>query len=376
MKKIRTIAIVAGLCSCLQASAQSTCIPVPDSIGKYLASIFLQRADISKTAAFPDQKSIEEIETMRAQGLEEPVDVAVAIEGTENNTESVLRSQWEQLLAQATAKKVTAANTFYEQTYFSEQTVPKYPDKKYYTLFIAFKQANTTIAIEAQALFDHDKWAITSFGDAILRQYNRRKNEITFNGQSIPANTVKVTLATPKENNTNAGLKGSCLGDPEPFIKKTIQDLAAHKPASQFSGIITEADFNTYAQPELITLLDKAIKAKSTPASELKELKTMLNEYRGTPGLAYKKHLIDDITQMSAYLYERKFTAAAVQQISYNIKNYEQQVWGNGKIILEADVTIKGREGKEGIRFSGYWLNGKWQLLYMQSTTYGIEEAN
>ena len=376
MKKIRTLAIVAGLCCSLQTRAQSTCIPVPDSIGQYLAGIFLQGADISKTAAFPDRQSIETIEKMRAEGFEEPVDVAAAVEGTEHHAASVLITQWKELLAQAAAKKVTAANTIYEKTYFSEQAVSKYPDKKYYILYIAFKQVNTTIAIEVYALFDHDKWAITSFGDAILRQYNRRKNEITFNGQSVTANAAKITLANPKDNNTNAGLKGSCLSDPQPFIKKIIQDFAAHKPVTQFSGLITEADFNTYAQPELISLLDKATKAKSTPASELKEIKAMLNEFRSTPGLAYKKHLIDDVSQMSAYLYEGKFTAAAVQEISYSIKNYEQEVWGNGKIILEADVTFKGQEGKEGIRFSGYWLNGKWQLLYMQGTTYGIEAAN
>ena len=372
MKKLNILVIAILSCS-LHAFAQSSCIPVPDSLGKYLATVFLQQGDITRTAAYPDQQTAAAIERMRAEGIiQESVETAADIAGTEGRMEQHLVTLWEELLEQAALKKITAANTVYDRTYFSVR--PLEQDKNYYTIYITLLKDNVPFAIEVTALVDKQKWAITHIGNAIFKPVNRRKNELSFTDSPLLPGTVKTNIN--KLDITAADLGGTCLSKPEPFIRKIVQQLTAHKPVTEFSGLIAEPDFEIQALPDFIQLLDKAMKAKGTPAAELKEIKTMRTDFQNTPGLAYRKQLTDDVTELSEYLYTAKITAAAVENISYSIKNYEQEVWGNGKTILETDVLFKTAEGKEGVRFSGIWLNGQWRVISMQSTTYGVSAVN
>lgn len=372
MKKL-SILIIAGLFCSLHTIAQSSCIPAPDSLGKYLATVFLQQGDLTRTAAYPDQKTAATIERLRAEGIiQESVETTADIAGTEGRMEQYLVTLWTQLLAQAALKKITPNNTVYDRTYFSVYPLDK--DKNYYTIYIAFLKDNVPFAIEVTALADKQKWAITHIGNAIFKPVNRRKNELSFIDSPLLPGAAKTKIR--EENLPSADLTGTCLSNPAPFIREVVQQLTAHKSVVEFSGLISETDFETQALPDFIQLLDKAIKAKGTPAAELKELNTMRSDFKNTPGLAYRKQFTDDITALSDYLYTAKITSPAMENIAFIIKNYEQEVWGNGKTILEADVLFKTAEGKEGIRFSAFWLKGRWQLISMQSTTYGVSAAN
>lgn len=373
---MKNLSILLLLCflSSISAKAQKKCIPVPDEVGKAIAAAFLNKEDIRKLPVFPGKAQMDLID----QSDEEPVAMTVSSGKAAPEPLPLIR-EWERLMYQAKQKNILPSNTVYENSYFLIREVDD-NGKKYqkYELYMALKQKTGIIAIKTGLRWHQDRWVLTNVSDIIYQYRNRRKNEITFvrpDGEfafpkKMPA--IAYTAAVKTELWTKGG---TCVTDPETFMKDFLKELATRKNAKDLKALLSFEDFKKYYKPELLRLLLKTSKQQGLFAEDKKEILTMQNELSNQPEKFYKEHFSNDLQRLSDYLSTINFSAKSLLKIESKIQNFENEVMGNGKIIAEIDAEVSSKNGKEGIRVKAYWLDGRWQLVYVPSGTYGIEEA-
>lgn len=374
--KITTFPILLILFYCLPATAQKQCLPIPDSLGKALSTVFFNKEDISKMPVFPDEKEMNIRNSI--EGMEQAVEV-----GNENNaSENDIIANWKRLLHLAQTKKITSANTTYLRSYFSkEQWKIDNRNTDTYTLYSVFRNGTENIAIRFGLLWLNNKWLLIKTDPDFYTYRQRTDERQSFRPKGwaesvrLPGKAPSFTAPLSQKKEAWTTTSG-CMTEPSSFITEVMKNFSGSASIETSASLISAADFKTGYQPAIEQMIAGAAKQKgSMSASDLKELAEMQKSIKSNPNRLYQRFVTNDISQLQEYLTSVKFKPSMIKTTSYTISNYDFEVWAPGTIILKATVEIKTSNGDEGLQFYGTWFNNRWILLAAQATTYGITVA-
>ncbi|EDM35131.1 hypothetical protein PBAL39_16656 [Pedobacter sp. BAL39] len=359
--------------------AQQKCLPLPDALGKELAMALLNHDDISLMPVFPDAEEMKFVENFQQSS---PIAVVAGSE-MDSPESNALSESWKQLLRIKQEHQINSSNTTYATTlYEQDQVVLEGAHINRYVLYVVLKQGTKNIAFNCTVTRRNDQWLLLDVNNDFYnagpkRPYGSGITPLNWNEQL--SDQTKLTAFAEPKSKRNPGWTSAeaCLEEPLAFIKSVINDLSAGKPADQFSQLISTADFLKYELPDIAVMIDKAIATPQEEPSEegLAELKALQGQLKTSPATLYSKFITDDLGQLVDYLKTSNFQPDHVTSIDYQIKNFDHELLSLGSTIMKADVRIKTGDAQEGFIFTAHWLNNKWMLNYVQSSTYSISET-
>jgi len=361
------------------ASAQQQCVAAPDSLGKAIAAAFLNREDLRKLPVFPTGEDVGLINEFLATVADTTVTVATSADVSSAEGD-FLFAQWQNLLKTAENNNMTVANTTFYKSYFSVSDSLNALTGINFTLYLSFKRPIDIVAIKLGVVWHQNKWVLIKIDEEFYQYHDQIKNPISFvkmgpeNGWATAGKDFKIRYAN-SISDLHWKEKGTCLDLPNAFMNNVITDLASNKPISDYHHVISFEDFQKHFLPDYAKLLSQNLTEKSITTEDISLIKAELLMIRDYPQQAYEKYLIKDMRKLSSYFKIAGFSQASVKNTNYRIKNYENEITDNGKIIMQTDIEFSIKNASEGIRFESIFLNGKWQISSMQSSAYGIDRV-
>ncbi len=372
--------------------AQSGCFLVPDSIGKELAEILLHKAPLSASTSIPDKETY--INLLRKVPLNEleyllPVEAA-ASETIEQETEKLLAlaydesfsHKWDFFLRIAKAigmdeKTATYKNTFYE---IQPKEIPG--EEPFYTTMIysTISYRGKEFAFAFYAWWKEDKWIVMDFVPYFLLYaeneestypYKVKRFEVydlsdnDYKKMSIDYNTEYQPKVNTKE--------GEYIVWAEKFAEKTLNLIKQKNKYEKNNDIMSQTDFNNLYGG----WVDQLVQMANTYQDE--DLMKEVDRYRNNPNLLYEEtlknawgNLIDNIVSE----YDISSIKPNSIDISINNCNFDEKYLSySQQIIAEIRIEFTQNENSSGMIFKACWRNGKWELVFIQDTLYGISMA-
>lgn len=328
--------------SLLNISAQDSAIHLPDSLGKYLYELFINKADISKS----------ELEVLDSDYFS-PGD------------------SWRELLGKTNEYGFNTENTEYYNTYFNlrrHQGIFYAND-----LRILMKQEAKIYAFNMEVYWIENHWIIGRvdtdlYGYSIADGSKNLTYDVTIPDNFKPNYTENfeptVDIAQPET-----------LFLPDLFAKKVLELLSNESPFGNNEIFLTKQEYLSTEGARYIKLIDKWLEREIDMKEEKEKVMSVYND----PGILYEE-LMRHWNMLPGSLKEEfgnNIKDLEIKDIQLDISNWDDKEGIPDEPRISATISMPLHyEGKDaGIYFSAIWYNGMWKLSYIQGFAYGISSA-
>lgn len=329
----------------LTTKAQDSVVQLPDSVGKYLFELFVNKAD-------PDNSEIPFVET----DFSNPKDM------------------WSILLEKIDKYNLSPKVTQYYNTFFQQR---RYKDIFYPAeLYVSMEHEGEVYAFRLEVRWKGNHWQV-EYIDSDLYLYSQNEE---FEPGFINISNDEVLLIGPKPQ-FNKGFKSTVntfqpqiLPTPDSFSKKILKLLSEEAPFGSDEIFLTREEYLSTEGVQVLKIIEKSLQKESDLEDEEKKLVDMYNN----PGLLYDEH-INNWDMLSQSLKEEfgDIKELTIQDIELEISNWDRE---NGAIdipqisaIVNMPLHYNGKDA--GIYFCAIWYNGMWKLSHIQGFAYGISSA-
>jgi len=352
----RYIIIVFCVLSTLESSAQHSNIVLPDSIGKYLFELFINRADINQ----PQTKLLDP-------------------EATPNDWYSFHpETFWPCLLLQADMFNFNPQTTTYQTTYFdsyscSNEAVQDCP----FNLRIAMEKQNSDsiYVFSATVLWLNNAWSIQEIEPYICFYDKNAYNDII----SFPPLNEDIPcpgeFPYPYNMNFHAITDlNNPVGIPSvlDFSEKVYRLIKDEMPYGNGDIFLTEEEY--LEESSILNLIEGVLKDADTDEEEKRELQEIYNN----PSILYEQQMVYQWSRLPENI-KKEFNCDDIErpivyETTFEIRNWfrkeKEGKAGQVKAIINANLEYNFI--RAGIYYTATLRDGKWKLIHVQGFPYSI----
>lgn len=368
MKRILIILLICFLAGS-KVQAQKDVLVLPDSLGRYMYELFINRATLEQT-----ELKIDNLEPDPFGFRIDPI------------------STWKLVITKAESLGLNASNTRFDNTYYRINQEIGGDNKlaqTHYLIYVAMHHDGAVYAFNFGASFTGTAWSISEIEPTIYSFEHNYFNEVVLDGigdilevadasaeDSSISGDAETEVILRKDFKPSVQLNNPVMSSPLLFVEDVYTKLMSNKTLNIAEQGFGEKEFNQICAPTMRLLVNKEMSRLDDPSSEDLEL---AKRVLANPYAYYTETLTTDWNNLSEYFKDNwnisgKGTPQdAIKIISISNWNEDEVLAPN--LEIEARIEVKIDDLEEGLRFFAIRTNDKWKLRYVQGSTYAIMGA-
>jgi hypothetical protein len=366
-------------------------LPLPETVGKHLFEMMVNRADISKSPAYTDLGNYTALyKKVWIPYLQEQIENAdeakkIILQAYINNLDGKaealyienLKNSWPVLLQYMDQYNINAQTATYNKTFFKlskNQDAEYMPDA--FDLYISMNYQEDIYAFEASVQWVDDQWILITVEPNLYRYIQMEDDELVFkpetNTEQIPDDvTYKYNTAYQPTDIE----KSQVIEYPAKFNQKIVSLLTKGATFGTDNNFLTENEYMETSGNAMI----KQLREKKERGKVDGEFLNEINSYLEDPSLLFETELKNSWGELQESLKE-EFEEDNLSLLSpYNtdieIYNSDRKFKDLDNITLRTDMRFRHNGHQAGIIFEAILYKGVWKLAYTQPFPFGISEA-